>query len=279
MRDTTFWQAITESDYAIPEAFTPEELIPELLVMLESPDPKLRDGFGYMILAHWLYRRQVSDEIMRSMIAELRGKLTHHIGEQDTDTVFVRSFAAEILASLFSQDNKQAYLEAPDVHTMLDHAITYLHDEQDLRGYVPLKGWAHSCAHTADLLLILARNRRVDENGLVRILDAIADKFTRQTGYLYVHGEDQRMARAAREVFLRDLLDEIEIIAWLDRLAAVVELDDGSGDFNPLIHSAYWNTKNLLQAAYFEVLNAQSPPVLEDVIRTGIAARLKRFAH
>ncbi|MBA2286746.1 MAG: DUF2785 domain-containing protein [Ktedonobacteraceae bacterium] len=38
------------------------------------------------------------------------------------------------------------------------------------------KGWAHSAAHTADLLMVLANNRDLDAADLERILNAIAAK-------------------------------------------------------------------------------------------------------
>ena len=251
--DRAFWQAIVENDYALPEGFSAAECMPALLEFLASPDGTLRDEFGYMVCAYWMVRRVLTPADMQAMIPELRSRLTQGIGEKGTDGVFVRSFAAVILAQIVNEDNKQDFLTADDIHTMLEDGLTYLAAENDLRGYVEGKGWAHTIAHTADLLWFLTRSDKINADDLARILEAIGDKFLVRSGSCFVHSEDDRIARAVVTIFFRGELTLESQQAWLNRLIAITEAADPAGGFDPLLHSAYFNVKTLLRTIYFKM--------------------------
>lgn len=275
--DAAFWQSIKENDYAVPQGYTVEQLVPTLLDYLESPDPHLRDDIGYYTLAHWMVRQHISPNHLRQLIDELLPKLARGLGENGTESVFGRSFAALMLAHIVNEDNKQPFLSEDDIKNLLNKALAYLAQENDLRGFIEGKGWAHACAHTADWLLFLARNRYLNDAELTRLLDAIADKVLAQSGYLYIHGEDARMARAVAEVLRRETLPLETVQAWAEKLLAVTQLNaDG---FVPKIHSAYFNTKNLLQSVYFHLAFVEQPPKYTAEIRQKIIEGLKKFPH
>ena len=48
--------------------------------------------------------------------------------------------------------------------------------EQDLRGWVPGKGWAHAVAHGADAIGVLARSPHLRSRELTVLLDVLADR-------------------------------------------------------------------------------------------------------
>src|SRR5512143_1092778 len=104
--DKTFWKKIQTNDYAIPDGFTAAQLTPELLGYLGSPDPGLRDDFTLPILAYWMYRNLYTTAELRVMIATLGENLTKGIGEDNADSVFLRSFSALLLAEMVNFDNK-----------------------------------------------------------------------------------------------------------------------------------------------------------------------------
>src|SRR5688572_4358630 len=79
--DKAFWQAIVKADYAVPPN---EQLMPlarELSAMLASPDPELRDEFGYSILAAWIFQKRLIEPApLRELIAEWTKNLETGIG-------------------------------------------------------------------------------------------------------------------------------------------------------------------------------------------------------
>jgi hypothetical protein len=52
----TDWAQVREADYAVPSDRSLEELVAELVSMLRSPDPVVRDRQAYAVLATWIGR-------------------------------------------------------------------------------------------------------------------------------------------------------------------------------------------------------------------------------
>jgi hypothetical protein len=265
--DIAFWKSIQSNDFAIPLEYTAAQLTPELLCYLGSPDPELRDDFTLPILAYWMYRGQYSLAELRKMIADLGANLTTGIGEQGTDSVFLRSFSALLLAEMVNLDNKHPYLEEAEIHLLLLQSLAYLSAEQDGRGYIPGKGWAHACAHTADWLMVLARNRHAGRADLERILNGISAKIKSIANPAYIHDEDERLVNVVGEIFTRNILPVEFLFAWLDNLAHPTSfsweeafLTDGGGH-------AYHNTKCFVRSLYLRLLKADpQPPHTADLL-------------
>ena len=258
--DKTFWKSIQNNDFAIPEGYTVAQLIPELLSYLGSPDPELRDDFTLPILAYWMYREHYSQAALRDMITKLGTNLTLGIGEVDTDSVFLRSFSALLLAEMVNFDNKHPYLEETEVRMLLLQALAYLGAEQDGRGYITGKGWAHACAHTADWLMVLARSRHIKTADLERILKSISAKILSINNPVYIHDEDERLVNAVGEALKRDLLSFEFLSAWLEGMARPTSftweeafLTEGGG-------RACHNTKCFVRSLYLRLFKADPQP-------------------
>jgi hypothetical protein len=259
MRDHDFWKSIADSDFAVPPGHTASELSTELLDYLRDPDPVLRDEFGYTILTMWLTRGVLSDAEAREMLTRWTADLDYKIGEQHTDSVIVRSFAALMLSILIYRDNQTAYLTDEEYRSILDKAIGYLAAEKDLRGYDAGKGFMHSCAHTSDILKFAARSKRAEAADLERILDAISAKVTTQSGYVYIHSEDVRMAMAVMDVLKKNSLSREQLAAFVSKLAAVKTLAPEGAPFQIPVHSAFMNTRNLMRSLYFRIVLFPDP--------------------
>jgi len=258
--DKGFWQQIVNSDFAVPEGYTVADLTPELIEFLGSTDIEVRDPFGYMILAHWMVRdRLYSADELRAMGAQLVHNLGNCLGEKDTDSVFLRSFSVLILSLIVHRDNQQPFLTETEVQNLFRWTLEYFATEQDLRGYVPGKGWAHSVAHTADMLKSLARSRYLKAADLEQILTAIADKMTLPVTALYVHSEDERLVNAIMEILKRGMLDWPAWDMWLERFVSWKNSWQ-SGDFVPAIHAPWYNSMNLLRSLYLRLQMTRKPP-------------------
>ena len=216
--DKTFWQAIVDADYAAPDGHTPQDLIPELLSLLGSTDPLLRDTYGYPILDAWVHRGWYSSADMRGLMARLAENLMSGIGENGADSVFLRSFSVLMLAELVHEDNLRPWLEEAEVRQLLELALVYLEAERDVRGWVQDKGWAHSPAHTADLLFVLARNRFLAADDLQRVLLSVRSKVLDPAALPFVCDEDERLAQPVVAVMRRQLLDAEFLNGWLEGL-------------------------------------------------------------
>lgn len=218
-RDKAFWKAVAAKEFAVPAGVPLPTLLDELTQLLGDVDPELRDDLGYSTLANWIYRQRVVsvDERLR-LLGVWETNLTTGVGETNTNTVLRRSFSALALGSLVILDNETPYLSRDQFSRLLASSVKYLREERDVRGFDARVGWMHSVAHTADLLKFLARSRHLQpaEQGL--ILSAISDKWN-VVATPFVHGENERMARAVLSLAARRDFDEAAYVAWLKAMA------------------------------------------------------------
>ncbi|HEY2571617.1 MAG TPA: DUF2785 domain-containing protein [Solirubrobacteraceae bacterium] len=223
--ETAFWQSIVESDYAVPDDRPLDAMTQTLLGWLGSTDPTLRDRYAYPILEHWLHAEQYSPDDVRYLIGELAANIPRGLGERDANGVFLRTFSVLMLAEIVHYDNAHQILDEAEIRQMLELGLVYLDAERDLRGWVPGEGWAHSVAHTADLLFVLAQSRHLGATELSRVLDALAQKLA-AGGSFYVCGEDDRVARVVVAVIERDLLTVQALRDWLARVVEAATVTD-----------------------------------------------------
>ncbi|MBZ0287444.1 MAG: DUF2785 domain-containing protein, partial [Anaerolineae bacterium] len=188
--------------------------------------------------------------------------------------VFLRSFSILILSMIVYRDLQESFLSEAEIHHLLDESLWYLSFEHDVRGYVPEKGWAHSLAHTADTLKLLARSPKTNAADHERILNAIADKLLLPVSSVYVYSEDERLVSAIIDMMKRDALTSETWKAWLHRF---VEWKNSwqPGEFQITIHAPWLNIKTFLRSLYFRLewspdlpeRTHQLKPLLLDVLK------------
>jgi hypothetical protein len=252
--DKEFWVSISNNEYAVPEGYSLENLTELLFGYLGSTDPELRDEIAYIVYANWLKRDLYTEEAIQSHIDLLLSNLEKGIGETDSDTVFLRAFSILLLAEIVHNDNKKSLLEEDQVKRILDKGLRYLQAEWDPRGHVPVKGWAHALAHTADLLLVLGHNRNTEEADLLNMLNAISDKMVHSTNHVYIHGEDDRLASAVIEILRRDLIPLEKVKVWICSLTSPNGLNWKGAYIDEEKNRAFQNTRNLLRSIHLHLL-------------------------
>jgi len=92
----SYWRQVHADGLAVPSDRPLDDLTAELTRMLGDPDPALRDGTAYPTLTTWL-DRGVYDDLLAGLGDGMAMGLLVGLGEQDTDTVFRRSFSALVL--------------------------------------------------------------------------------------------------------------------------------------------------------------------------------------
>jgi hypothetical protein len=211
----TDWAAVLANNVAVPEHRLVPDLLDELCAMLASPDPEVRDDTAYPILAQWT-ARGVVDGQLRALGERMLDGLSH--GE-----IQARTFAAMILAWVVLRDARTEELPVECVQRWRAALATWWLDETDLRGWDARLGWLHAVAHGADALRAFGRSPRLGVSDLRGLLDLAVDRLLDDAGYLFAHGEDERIAYAVASVLTRTELPVAEATGWLDRVHAAVE--------------------------------------------------------
>ncbi|HKV85407.1 MAG TPA: DUF2785 domain-containing protein [Ktedonobacterales bacterium] len=278
--DKAFWQAIIEADFTVPDGHTARDLTPELLTYLGATDITLRDTITYPVLATWLDRGLYADDEKRNLLARLAENLMHGIGENGTDSVFLRSFSVLMLAELVHEDNQRPWLGEQEARQLLELALVYLEAERDLRGWVPDKGWAHSPAHTADLLWALARNRFLAADDLQRILSAIRAKALTPEALPFLYDEDERLAQPVVAAMRRGLIEQSFLAEWV--AGFVNRSDQPSWEDAFLAGEDYiprHNAKLVLRSLYGQLTGSQTPPAGTVEFLPHLVAALESFSQ
>ena len=218
IHSAAFWKTIKEHNFAVPSHEPVGTLALEIADLAGSTDPSLRDGCGYEILAAWIYRDNLlTGEQLEALRAKLLPAMISHIGASESDTVFGRSFSALYMSILAAQDLRKPFLSAAAFKETLDTALRCYAEEKDLRGYVPVKGWAHATAHVADLLKFLARNPHLSAEDQKRIVSGVWQR-CRTAHLVFTWGEDARMAAALLSVVDRKDFDASPFNTWFQAL-------------------------------------------------------------
>lgn len=238
-----------KNKYAIPDGHSVDDLTAELFSYLGNTDLELRDDIGYIVYANWLKMGLYSQETIKAHISELSQNLEFGIGEQNSDSVFLRTFSVLFLAEIVHNDNKAPKLYKATIDLLLEKALWYLENEKDPRGHIPVKGWAHALAHTADLLAVLAKNQHTDSEQHLRILTGITQKLVNTSDWVYVHGEDDRLSTVVLFLLQRGLLGTDEIRVWLSSFT-----DGWKGAWIEEERTrAFFNLRNFLRSLYLQV--------------------------
>lgn len=275
MPDRTFWHSVMNTQFEPPTGTRIDDLTPELLDYLDSPDPVLRDEIAYETLTSWITGGRYSPEQLRHFADRWVANLAYGIGETDTVNIFRRSFSALMLSIIVYYDWKQPFMTEEEFSELLESALTYCHEERDVRGYDETLGWMHSPAHTADLLKFSVRNPKSDLDAHRRILDAVAAKVTDARRTVFTHSEYERLAWVPMEVLKRG--SQVDWKAWLDLFAEVKRQDTGQQTVE--YHAMYQNTKHFLRSVYFGVAYQQEVNPLDggDALQNDIFHLLKLF--
>lgn len=262
--DKSFWTSLVQNDYQIPDGYSLSELKQTIFGYLGSTDPELRDDIAYIVYANWLKRAMFSKEEILGHVNELLENLNQGIGETESDSVFLRAFSVLFLAEIVHNDNKKPFLEKAQFDVILAGGLRYLEAEKDPRGHVPVKGWAHALAHTADLLMVLGKNSKTEKVDLETVLTGIAAKLVASTNWVYIHGEDERLVNAVMAILGRDVISVDFLKAWLKSLTEPEKswngayMDDGQA-------KAFHNVRNFLRSLSEAVRRTDDLPQKEQV--------------
>lgn len=258
---------------AVPDDIDPFCLSVEMMEHLGDTDSELRDELILTILMEWIMKGYLSNaetlQILLTAIDE------HHIlcglGNTD-DTVFLRTFSAEVVAAAINRHRTQKYLSEAELDQAFRAVLQFYNNDIDIRGYVEGKGWAHGAAHGADALDEFAGCDEIGHDGLMEILAAIHRKVN-VNYYCYIHFEEERIATAVKAVFARKLLTEDEIINWMKQFTVLEKSDNYLKNMTLEI-----NVCTFLKSLYFRLIDNTEYACISEEIKS-VLKKVNRFSR
>ncbi len=264
---------IVDADFAVPTDRPLADVTADLTRALGDPDPVLRDDLALPVLATWI-GRGVYDDLLVGLGDGLATGLRTGVGERGTDSVFRRSFSALALAECLVRDTRVLLVPSGKVLEWGDRLATWFLAEQDPRGHVEDRGWAHAVAHGADALGALSGSPHLGRDELEVVLEVIAERVRRPCSSpadLLLAGEPDRLASAVLTVLRRDLVTVDHLEDWVLRLVA-----DGSATAPADPHLAGGNLQAFLRALHLQLVLAPEPPAVRADLLLVLVDALRR---
>ncbi|MGH4122181.1 MAG: DUF2785 domain-containing protein [Clostridium sp.] len=255
---------IRDNNWSIPSSTNKYDLALEMLENIGSIDPELRDELILELLYSMISENHLTDDEVKNLLElSLSDKhLFYNIGNTEDDSVFNRTFTLLIIQGILSRHNESEnnLFTEEQIKRIYTSVIAYTKQEKDTRGYVEIKGWAHSTAHTGDVLSEIAQCTEIKKPELIEILKAIKEKVC-ITHYAYINCEDERLIGAVTNVFEREILNDEEFLSWIKSFENI----EMTGKY-PEDHNLTSNRKNFLSALYFRLKRRNEKKSFMDTI-------------
>ena len=253
---------IKDDNYLLDDSVNVLEISLNMMQHIGSIDYELRDDLIYSTFRVWTINGVFTTEQMCQLLKICLDEehLFYRIGERDTDSVFTRSFSALIIPLAMYLDNNFKFLFKQEIIEIKEKLIKYMELENDYRGYVKCKGWAHSIAHVADALEDVVKSDYISRDELLEILDAIKTKIC-INDYVYINNEDERMVMAVMSAFNRKLLQDDEIIKWIKSFVSIKKI----GKYPEELYLIS-NIKTFLRSLYFKMLYQKDCEIITQTI-------------
>lgn len=244
-------EKFAKEEFPIPQADELTDLVHAMLAHIGSLDFDLREILIYPAFRFWILKNKAfTPDQMRDLFhtAISDDYIFYHVGEQNTNTVFRRTFSMLLLPLLLIAHRDTPFLSHEEVHLAKEKLSEYLKREQDLRGFVKGIGWAHGIAHAADAVDDVALCSELEAADLRELLAVLQEVICTESS-CYTHMEDDRISTPVIAVISRNLLSDEEINHWLKSFSAAVSHTDSV----PEKYTIRTNAKNFLQTLYFRL--------------------------
>ncbi|WP_456278823.1 DUF2785 domain-containing protein [Bacillus sp. AK128] len=242
-----------------------ECLIDEMLDNIGAIDPELRDTLIYPTFIKIIDQGGLTKEQHQYILNHCLDDqhLLYKIGEKNTDSVFTRSFSSLVIAGLLSKDRQIGDFSHECIKNVYQKTEWYLKNEQDTRGFVEEKGWAHSIAHGADLLVSVVRHPKSTESCSLEVLNIISNCLLKDA--TYIDDEDERLIFVIEALIERNL-DEKMLNEWIIQLLNQLEWIKEQESTSNRYYRTKFNISNFLKALYFRMGFKEIGSGVRDVI-------------
>ena len=260
-----------ENSYQI-DSQEASELLEKLLLYIGDPDPKIRDGLVYPVLAHLLHDKHLESDKLNNVFQRLLSPvfLRYDMGNEEQNSVLKRSFSVLQLAILLYVHRRDNVLDKDVLLPAIKTILNYVEEETVLEGYDQEVGWKHAVAHSADLLAQIVQLEEASKELLETVWNLCQRKFL-NAEYLFVSDEDERMTTALVASLQRNLLTEEFILEWVKRFT------EGKPPTTfPEIYTFKNNRKHLMQSLYFRIVEDAKWKQVASALQSAIISLEKR---
>lgn len=213
-------QQVRDNNYAIPNDPTVEDLTLAMINNIGAIDSELRDELIYSTFSQWILGKKLSTELVKQVLFKALDDehLFYELGDSNTDTVFTRSFSILLIPLALEYHATEPFLSNEQYDDVYSKVCDYFIHEQDFRGYIVGKGWAHAVAHSADAFESLAASTNCSPDQCIEILSLVKRKFCINS-YTFINGEDDRVAEVVFRIVERGLLSKHIISDWIKQFS------------------------------------------------------------
>ncbi|WP_079508682.1 DUF2785 domain-containing protein [Mesobacillus jeotgali] len=247
---------LKELDFNNPETITNknlDRLIKDMVEHIGSTDPELRDKLIYTSFYYLIKQDYLNDQQMDYLLMTCIDKdhLFYNIGSKNNDSVFTRAFSSLVVALILGQDRDARFLSEHSVIKAIKSSIKYLQQEEDTRGYVEEKGWAHSIAHGADLMDEAVKHPLFDITLTCECLQTIRRCILIETAY--TDEEDERLISAITALLEKGMKED-HLKEWVVNLSNEITEIKRKNGFTPTFFRKNTNLKQFLKSLYFRLI-------------------------
>jgi len=251
LRDTL--NKIRDNDFIPSENTNVDEIVDEMLINIGDLDPSLRDELIYLTFAYWIMRDYLAPKKLKAMAFDLvSGEyLFYNIEFVDSTSVFKRSFSALVICLIIESHRRNNLFIVEELSFIYEKVNHYLLKEKDIRGYVNEHGWAHSVAHTADVLDELGCCQEFGSIRLFNILENIKKKLFNCTEPL-INLEDERLASAVLSIINRGVISSEQLLEWIEKFEEKPTIEDWISSYYRDV-----NIKRFFKSLYFKTITVK----------------------
>lgn len=246
---------IEGNKYTLSEGECRSQYVEVMLQYIGDTDPDLRDELIYSTFNEWICEKEYfSDNDLLNMLNTLidENHLFYHIGNDEDDSVFTRTFSILVVVLILIQHRKSAILDYDRFIEVKNAVIQYYMEERDLRGYIEQYGWAHGAAHGSDALDELVQCKESNDVILQEILESIKVVLYNEK-YLLCNEEDERIARVVYRMIKNQSIPDRLMNNWLEGLSQCCDSEKARKQYVARV-----NTKNFIRCLYFKLIHNQA---------------------
>ncbi|MGK0554654.1 DUF2785 domain-containing protein [Macrococcus capreoli] len=231
---------------------TPEfiqRVINECLKNVGNTDPFIRDELAFNTFAKCMIEENIKEIELELIIQECIENIHIKDGVVN-DEVFKRSFSILYLMCILFRDNQEEILSVNQYKKITISVIQYFNKENDIRGFVTDKGWAHGIAHASDAIIEIIKSRYYEDSYTNIIFEGVRNNLLKlQFNHVpYIDDEDERMSSIIVALLKYDNVEERIIVKWLSTLS-ISKTENGNQDIS--YYRKMKNIKDFKKSLYF----------------------------
>lgn len=251
-----------------------ETFLQEMLLHIGSTDAELRDQLIYRTFITLLSENLLTSPQLQYLFNTVTSEayLYFQIGDEHTDSVFTRSFSALLIAGILAKDTELLVLDDEGLDNFFKKIGRYLLLENDTRGHVEGKGWAHSIAHGADLATTTIKHPKFNLQYAPSILHAL--KLVSWKDVVFTNDEEERLVNIV-EALLNRGYSEDALIEWAEQVFDKFEMHLLTQGYNEHFFSGRTCTLNFMKTLFFALKMNNQAPKLQNTLYGQIAKWLK----